>query len=308
MPTPTSLCLMAVHAHPDDECFAGGIFGRYADEGARTVLVTCTLGEEGEIVDPTMDVEAVRPRLAEVRLGELRCSVAELGIERLHVLGYRDSGMVGTPANANLRAFTNTNFHAAVTQLVGLVRAERPQVMVTYDEQGGYGHPDHIMAHRIAVAAFEGAGDPVRFPVAPGEAGPWRPSKLYYIAWSRERMRALRQELAARGLPDPFDRPTDTDTNAAPDQSAPADGSEAATEPTFFQPESVITTMIDVSPYLERKLASFRCHRTQFSASSIAMGLPADLERQMFSEESFVLARTRVATTRPEDDLFAGVR
>lgn len=192
MPSPTPLCMMAVHAHPDDECFAGGIFGRYADEGARTVLVTCTLGEEGEIVDPTMDAEAVRPRLAEVRLGELRCSVAALGIERLHVLGYRDSGMVGTPANAHPLAFTNTDFDAAATRLVALVRAERPQVLVTYDEQGGYGHPDHIMAHRIAMGAFEGAGDPVRFPVAPGEAAPWQPSKLYYIACSRERILALR--------------------------------------------------------------------------------------------------------------------
>src|SRR5579864_8214900 len=106
MPDTAPRCLMAVHAHPDDECFAGGIFGRYADAGVRTVLVTCTLGEEGEIVDPSMDADAVRPRLADVRTEELRCSVAALGIAQLHLFGYRDSGMAGTPANANPLAFT----------------------------------------------------------------------------------------------------------------------------------------------------------------------------------------------------------
>jgi mycothiol conjugate amidase Mca len=299
MPDTSLLCLMAVHAHPDDECFSGGIFGRYADEGARTALVTCTLGEEGEIVDSTMDAEAVRPRLGEVRTEELRCSVAALGIERLYLLGYRDSGMAGTPANANPLAFTNVNFAAASARLVALVRAERPQVLITYDEQGGYGHPDHIMAHRIAVAAYEGAGDPARFPVAPGEPGPWQPSKLYYIAWPRERFQQLREEMIARGLPDPF---------ADQAREAASSGAEEASEPTFIQAESAITTTIDVAPYFERKMTSFRCHRTQFSDTNFALQLPPDLAQQAFSRETFILARSRVETTRPEDDLFAGLR
>ena len=299
MPDTSPLCLMAVHAHPDDESLSGGIFPRYADQGVRTVLVTCTLGEEGEIVDPTMDVEAVRPRLGEVRTEELRCSVAALGIEHLYLLGYRDSGMAGTPANANPLAFTNVAVAVAAARLVAIVRAERPQVLVTYDEQGGYGHPDHIMAHRIAVAAYEGAGDPERFPVAPGEPGPWQPSKLYYIAWPRERMQELMAELAARGLPNPF---ADRDTSEA------AERAEPPSEPTFIQPERAITTTIDVARYYDRKVASVACHRTQFSQDSFARGLPPDLARQVWSQETFILARSRVASSTPETDLFAGLR
>jgi mycothiol conjugate amidase Mca len=292
---------MAVHAHPDDECFAGGLFGHYADAGVRTVLVTCTLGEEGEIVDPTMDVEAVRPRLGEVRTEELQCSVAALGIERLHLLGYRDSGMAGTTANADPRAFTNVDFEAAVTRLIALVRAERPQVLVTYDEYGSYGHPDHIMAHRIAMAAFDGANNAVRFPVAMGDPLPWQPSKLYYIGWQRERMMAVRREVVARGLPDPMASwgPLDPPQHADEGQPAPARSS--------LRPEHAITTTLDVAPYYERKVASFRCHRTQLSEASFALGLPEDLSRRIFSQEAFVLARSRVPTQLPETDLFAGL-
>ncbi|HEV7129661.1 MAG TPA: PIG-L family deacetylase [Ktedonobacterales bacterium] len=305
MPDTTPLCLMAVHAHPDDECFAGGIFGRYADAGVRTVLVTCTLGEEGEIVDPTMDADAVRPKLAEVRTEELRCSVAALGIAQLHLLGYRDSGMVGTPANAHPLAFTNVDFATASARLVALVRAERPQVIVTYDPQGGYGHPDHIMAHRIAVAAYEGAGDVERFPVAPGEPGPWSPSKLYYVAWPRERLMALRQEVLDRGLPDPFARWASAQAESEQQEQS----GEAQPERGFIQPEHKVTTMVAVDPYYERKLASMRCHKTQFTeTSNFALSLPPDLSRKAFSQESFVLAQSRVATEPLEDDLFAGVR
>jgi mycothiol conjugate amidase Mca len=299
VPDTASLCLMAVHAHPDDESTSGGIFSRYAAEGVRTALVTCTLGEEGEIVDPTMDVEAVRPRLGAVRMDELRCSVAALGIEHVYLLAYRDSGMAGTAANANPLAFTNADVEAAAARLVAIVRAERPQVLVTYDEQGGYGHPDHIMAHRIAVAAYEGAGDPTRFPVAPGQPGPWEPSKVYYIAWPRERMYELMAELERRGLPNPF-----ADRSGADD----AGGSEPQQEPTLLQPESAITTTIDVAAYFERKMASVACHRSQFAESSFFRALPPDLARRAFGQETFILARSRVPTERPETDLFAGLR
>lgn len=308
------LCLMAVHAHPDDETFAGGIFGRYADEGARTVLVTCTLGEEGEIVDPTMDADAIRPRLGEVRTAELRCSVEALGIERLHLLGYRDSGMVDTPANANPLAFTNVDVEAAARRLVALVRAERPQVLITYDEHGGYGHPDHIMAHRIATIAYESADDTARFPVQPGEAGPWQPSKLYYVAWPRERLMQLREEIIARGLPDPFARfAAAQEEERRKQEQAKAEGateaSEASNDQSFIQPEAAVTTFVDVAPYFDRKVASMRCHRTQFSeANNFMLALPPDLARRAMSEESFTLARSRVETTKPEHDLFAGLR
>lgn len=294
------LCLMAVHAHPDDESFSGGVFARYAAEGIRTVLVTCTRGEEGEIVDPAMDVEAIRPRLGEVRTDELRCSVEALGIDQLHVLGFRDSGMAGTPANANPLAFTNVNFDIAATSLVTIVRRERPQVIITYDERGGYGHPDHIMAHRIAMAAFEGAGDAQRFPVSEGGPAPWQPSKLYHVAWPIERMIELRQELLARGLPDPF---ASGDTSAAQ-----AEQSEERELPSFFQPASAITTTIDVAAHVQQKLASFHCHRTQIAETAFPLSLPPDLRQAVLSHETFVLAHSQAQVTMPESDLFSGLR
>ncbi|HEV2236497.1 MAG TPA: PIG-L family deacetylase [Ktedonobacterales bacterium] len=290
-----SLCLMAVLAHPDDESFSGGLYGKYGDEGVRTVLVTCTLGEEGEIVDPTMDVADVQPRLGEVRTEELKCSVAALGIGQLHMLGYRDSGMAGTPANANPLAFTNVDFESAVARLVALVRRERPQVILCDDENGSYGHPDHIMAHRLAEAAFDGANNPIRFPVAPGEPGPWQPSKLYYTAWPIEKFMEVRQEVIARGLPDPFEG-----------WGSPEEQAEQA--PSFLRLAKRVTTTLDVAPYYERKVASFRCHRTQLNEKSLAFALPADLARGVYSEESFTLARSRVARHLPETDLFAGLR
>jgi mycothiol conjugate amidase Mca len=289
------LCLMSVMAHPDDESIAGGLYGKYADEGVRTVLVTATLGEEGEIVDPTMDAAAIQPRLGEVRTEELKCSVAALGIGQLYMLGYRDSGMAGTPANANPLAFTNVDFESAVARLVALVRRERPQVIICDDENGSYGHPDHIMAHRIAEAAFDGANNPVRYPVAPGEPGPWQPSKLYYTAWPIEKFMAARKEILERGLPDPF---ADWGSQEDQDEQAAA----------FVRRVPRITTTLDVAPYYERKIASYRCHRTQFSEKSFAFSLPDDISRRVYSEEPFILARSRVARQVPETDLFAGLR
>src|SRR5579863_7374441 len=149
---------MAVHAHPDDECSNGGTLARYSAEGCNTVLVTCTNGEEGEIVDPDMDVETIKPRLGDVRLGELNAAVGVLGIRHLEVLGYRDSGMVGTPANDDPRSFNRADPDEATRRLVALMRRYRPHVVYTYDENGGYGHPDHLMAHRTTVAAFDASG------------------------------------------------------------------------------------------------------------------------------------------------------
>src|SRR5207302_7448928 len=144
--------LLAVHAHPDDECIGtGGILARYAAEGVRTVLVTCTDGAVGEISDPAL---ATPENLVEVRSHELDESVRILGVSRLVKLGYRDSGMAGTADNDNPASFNQAHFDDAVERVVQVMRAERPQVVVTYDERGGYGHPDHIRAHQVALAAF----------------------------------------------------------------------------------------------------------------------------------------------------------
>ena len=155
--------LLAVHAHPDDECIGtGGSLARYAAEGVYTVLVTCTDGAVGEISDPAL---ATPENLAEVRSRELDESVRILKVGRLVKLGYRDSGMLGTDDNNNPASFNQANFDEAVERVVQVMRAEQPQVVVTYDERGGYGHPDHVRAHQVAVAAVEAAADAEPFPV-----------------------------------------------------------------------------------------------------------------------------------------------
>src|SRR5215510_5539159 len=194
------LTLMAVHAHPDDEAIStGGVLARYADEGLRTVLVTCTGGEVGEISDSTL---ATIETLAEVRRKELERACEILRVGRLQLLGYRDSGMMGTLDNAHPSSFYQASLEEATARLVTLVRRERPQVLVTYDERGFYGHPDHIRANQITVAAFDAAGDPARWP----EAGtPWKPAKLYYTAVARSALRTFSRLMRDAGIDPPFE-------------------------------------------------------------------------------------------------------
>ncbi len=191
--------LVAVHAHPDDECLpTGGILARYAAEGVRTVLVTCTGGEVGEIADPAL---ATPENLGEVRARELAESVRILGIDRAVQLGYRDSGMAGTADNDHPASFLHADLDRAIGRVVAILREERADVVVTYDENGGYGHPDHIRAHQVAVAAFRAAGDPTRYP----EAGPpWAPRKLYYAILTRSALRRFGEALRAAGVEVPF--------------------------------------------------------------------------------------------------------
>jgi len=159
--------LLLVHAHPDDECFAtAGLMARSVAEGRRVDLVTCTGGEEGEIHDPTLDEEEAKPRLREIRARELACSLAALrgdgpGTLQLHLLGYRDSGMMGTESNQRPEAFWNADLDEATRRLVEIVRQVRPAAMVSYDANGNYGHPDHINAYRIATAAWDAAAEPL---------------------------------------------------------------------------------------------------------------------------------------------------
>src|SRR5947207_1470382 len=187
--------LLAVHAHPDDECIGtGGILARYSAEGARTVLVTCTDGAVGEISDPSL---ATPENLVQVRARELDESVRILGISRLAKLGYRDSGMQGTTDNQHPLSFHQANFDEAVGKVVRLMREERPDVVVTYDENGGYGHPDHIRAHQVAVAAFDAAADPSRFP----EAGqPWQAERLVYAVIPRSAFERMGERMREAGI------------------------------------------------------------------------------------------------------------
>jgi mycothiol S-conjugate amidase len=283
------LCLLTVHAHPDDEASKGaGTVARYSDEGVRTVLVTCTGGEAGDILNPAADDPEVRADLGAVRRAELAESVRILGYSALHMLGYRDSGMPGTEANAHGESFASADLDDAVGRLVAVIRDEQPQVVVTYgDDHSGYPHPDHIRVHDISVAAFDAASDPDRF----REAGPpFQPLKLYYTHWSRARVETLHQAHLDRGEESPY-----------------GDWLER------WGPETTpSTTRIDVSDQLARRRAALLAHRTQIDPGSFWMRLPDEVVREIFPWEEFTLARSLVdngATTGTfEDDLFAGLR
>jgi mycothiol conjugate amidase Mca len=284
------LTILIVHAHPDDEAIStGGTLARYSAEGIRTVLVTATLGEEGEIVDPELNTPEVKARLSEVRLGELHKAVAILNVGTLEILGYRDSGMVGTESNSHPDCFNMADMDEATGRLVRLVRAYRPQVLVSYNEFGGYGHPDHIACHKATVAAFDAAGDPARYPQA---GAPWAPQKLYYTNSPRRLFQRAWDQMKERGMPTPLDDPNFDIAR-------------------FTVPDDQITTAIDVGDYLVRKLDALLVHRTQIEPGGRFMTIPEDIRREIFSHEYFTRVATRVPvpqSDRYEDDLFAGLR
>lgn len=272
--------IMAIHAHPDDEAIStGGLLARYTADGVRTVLVTCTSGEMGEIADPSL---AHPGNLGEVRRRELNQACQILGVTALHLLGYRDSGMAGTPDNQHPEAFHQADLGEATGRLVTLIRRERPDVLVTYDEQGFYGHPDHIQANRITLAAWDAAGDPRWYPEL-GEA--WSPSKLYYTAVARSAMRQFAERLRAAGVEPPFD-----------DE-----------EPTFGVPDELITSVVDVTSWVERKRDALMAHRTQMGANVFFARMPPPLFHELFAAEAFIRVASRVAAPDLEDDLLAGL-
>src|ERR1700722_13014638 len=190
---PDQRCLLSVHAHPDDESSKGpATVARYHDQGVHTVLVCCTGGEEGDILNPAMDRPEVRENMAEFRRLELAAATAIIGYDELVYLGYRDSGMPESEANKNPESFAMAPLDEAVGRLVKIIRRVRPQVLVSYpDEQNRYPHPDHIRVHEISVIAFDAAADPGAYP----EAGaPYAPAKMYYTTWSMARMRAMHEK------------------------------------------------------------------------------------------------------------------
>jgi N-acetyl-1-D-myo-inositol-2-amino-2-deoxy-alpha-D-glucopyranoside deacetylase/mycothiol S-conjugate amidase len=276
--------LLAVHAHPDDECIStGGVLARYAAEGARTVLVTCTDGAVGEISDPSL---ASPENLAEVRSRELDESVRILSVGRLVKLGYRDSGMAGTSDNDNPAAFQQADLEEAIGRVVRVVREERPQVIVTYDERGGYGHPDHIRAHDVAVAAFARSGEAGLYP----EAGPaWTPSKLYYAVFQRSAARRFAERLRAAGIETPFSETQEQNQE----------------DPPFGVDDDRVTTFVDVSAYVQPKRAALEAHRTQMGPEQFFMKLPQNLFAEAFGQETFQRAAGEGPT--PESDLFEGL-
>ncbi|MGH9001339.1 MAG: mycothiol conjugate amidase Mca [Acidimicrobiia bacterium] len=284
----TRRCLLAVHAHPDDEASKGaGTNVRYAGQGVHTVLVTCTDGAAGEILNPAADDPETRANMPAVRMGELEESARILGYAKVHLLGYRDSGMPGSEDNARAESFAAAPVEEAVGRLVAIIRADRPQVVLTYgDDHSGYPHPDHIKVHDISIAAFAAAGDADRFP----EAGPpWQPLKLYYSGWSRARVEALHGAFLERGEESPYGKWLER----------------------WKDDGLAMTTRIDVGEHFEARRAALLAHRTQIDPGGFWMRLPSDVEREVFPWEEFRLARSLVevpvADGRYEDDLFAGL-
>lgn len=278
------LCLLTVHAHPDDESSKGAAtVHRYAGEGIRCVLVCCTGGEAGDILNPAMDRPEVRERLPEVRLEELARATEIIGYSEVVMLGYRDSGMPGTPENDHPDCFAGADLHEAVGRLVAVIRRERPQVLVTYaDDQQGYPHPDHLRVHDISVVAFDAAADPDAYP----EVGPpWQVLKLYYSAWARARMIALHEKFLELGLESPFDQ-------------------KWMERPGL---DDRITTKVPIAGNDIRRSALL-AHATQIDPESpFWFGLPPEAD-SAYPYEDFILARSLVDSALPEDDLFAGVR
>jgi LmbE family N-acetylglucosaminyl deacetylase len=273
-----NLTLMAVHAHPDDEASStGGVLARYSDEGVRTVVVTCTNGEFGDSpggVKPGDDGHD-EEQVAQIRLAELRESAKHLGVTDLELLGYHDSGMLEWDYKARPDAFCNVPLATVSARIAGLIEQYRPQVVVTYDENGGYQHPDHVHAARAAVAAVADSGIPAKLYLTAMRVSLW--AKLWV---------ALRE--AGVDVPDDREFPEETRRQM-----------EAA--------EARITTTVDIRPVLSRKRAALLSHGSQINDSWFSK-IPPEIAEQVFGQESFIRAMDRTGAPVPEDDLFAGLR
>jgi LmbE family N-acetylglucosaminyl deacetylase len=265
---------MAVHAHPDDESSGtGGVLARYAAEGVRTVLVTCT---DGQLGDGPRGVKPGEPghdedEVVRMRRAELEESCRLLDITHLELLGYKDSGMMGWPQNSAPGAFWNQPIAAGAQRLASLMEEYRPQVVVTYNEHGFYGHPDHIRANEITLAAMDATGIP---------------DKLYYTAIPRSRLTAFAEMLRERGLdvPDVIDE-----------------------DPDFGTPDELINAVIDCVAFADTKYSSLAAHASQ-GDNVFLLGMGRELFTEVMGFESFVRVRDRTGAAVPEDDLFAGLR
>jgi mycothiol S-conjugate amidase len=280
-------CLLAIHAHPDDESSKGsGTMAKYAAEGVRVVLACATGGEEGDILNPRMDRPGIKERMAEIRKAELETACDILGVGRIYHLGYRDSGMPETEGNKHPNAFNNADPDEAVGKLVEIIRAERPDVILGYDESRGYEHPDHIRVYEWGTQAFHDAADGSKFP----EAGaPWAASKLYYFAtFTKRRMQILNDAALAEGIESPF-----------------VGWLDHWEEMGFEEPE--ITTQVDVGEYIELRSKALLAHATQIDPDSFWFAIPDDMQKRVYPWEDYTLVGSRVAVDPPEKDLFAGV-
>ncbi|MDQ3612171.1 MAG: N-acetyl-1-D-myo-inositol-2-amino-2-deoxy-alpha-D-glucopyranoside deacetylase [Actinomycetota bacterium] len=279
--------VLCVHAHPDDESIStGGVLCLAAQRGFRAAVVTCTGGERGEVFGAGMDPAEVGPRLPEVRREELTRALGILGAGSPRWLGYRDSGMAGTDGNDDPASFWRADVDEAVGRLVAHLREFRPDVVVTYDPYGGYGHPDHVQTHRVGLLAAEACAVPALYPQA-GDA--WRVAKIYLATIPKSAIAVWASELAARGLPSPFDDVGDID------------------DVPMGTPDEHVTTVVDVRAVLDRKMTALYAHASQLAPDSFFLNIPDDLRATAFGTEWFARLRSDVAVPDGEDDLFAGL-
>jgi N-acetyl-1-D-myo-inositol-2-amino-2-deoxy-alpha-D-glucopyranoside deacetylase len=304
---------MTVHAHPDDETIGtGGTMAKAIRDGHRVALVTCTRGELGEIVVKEMDTPDNHRRLGEIRAGELEAAMGELGVTEWENLGYRDSDMMGRAGNRDPRSFWQADLDEAARRLVWFIRTYRPDVVTTYNEFGGYGHPDHIRTHDVAVRAYPRAGDPAWYPeqLAPEHGGtgppeadgglaPWTPSKLYEQAIAASVRKQMADKMAELGKPSFWSPPED----ATPEQRAEFEAYVAK----MLVPDETITTRVDVADVLDAKWRALRRHVTQMSEDNPIVAFGLDGWREFWAQETYILRESRVKTTPPETDLFAGI-
>ncbi len=280
------LCLLSIHAHPDDEASKGAsTVAKYHAEGVRTVLVCCTGGEEGDILNPAMDKPEVRDNLGEVRMQELAAAADAIGYDEVHMLGYRDSGMADSEANAHPDCFAAAPLEEAVDRLVAILRSERPQVVITYpDEQGGYQHPDHLRVYEITHPGVAAAADPDH---RPDLGAPWRVAKVSYSSWSRARIGARHQAFLDLDLESPYDKRW------------------------FERPDtdSSITTKVPVDGFTDARREGLLAHATQIDPESpFWFGLPIEVDRKIYTIDDYRLADSDIPEGEIETDLFAGVR
>jgi LmbE family N-acetylglucosaminyl deacetylase len=262
--------LVAFHAHPDDECITtGGTLAKAADGGHRVVVVYATRGELGEVPDGLL-----RPgeTLVERRMDEVRRSNEALGVHRVEFLGYHDSGMMGTADNDAPHCFWRADVGEAADRLVHLLRDERADVLLIYDENGNYGHPDHIQVHRVGVRAARLAGTP----------------QVLEATVSRDVVRSFVAEAVASGFASPEDLPDFDDPDLV-----------------FGMPDDIITTRVDVRPWADRKLAAMRAHESQVGDLGTFVSMPFEAFRESMGTESFI--RRGVPSSHRDHDVFAVV-
>jgi mycothiol S-conjugate amidase len=281
---------MAVHAHPDDESSKGAAtMARYVAEGHEVMVVTCTGGEAGSVLNPAMDKPEVVANMTEIRREEMARAAKILGVKH-RWLGFIDSGLPeGDPLPPVPEgSFAVVPLEESTEALVRVIREFKPHVVITYDETGGYPHPDHIRTHEVTIAAFDAAPEPDRFPET-GE--PWQPLKLYYVhGFSRARMLAFDEVLTKAGLESPYKEWLEK------------------WDPNRTDVMERVTTRIECGDYFEVRDEALKAHATQIDPNSRWFAVPLEQQREAWSTEEYELVRSLVDSTLPEDDLFAGIR